>query len=217
MENASKALLMAGGVLIALLIVTGLIVMWTQISDFYKSGSDTDKEEQLVKFNQQYATYDRDNVLGSDVITVINKANDYNKLRPVDNYVPYKKITITVNVKNGRTNFGWSYLFKQNQYIDTNLTSILQPMKALDTDPGTGVMNKLSSNKEKLERAKAISDLEYSNTMKDIIGRDISNNVTPNKIAMYREYSEFKNSKFNCTERNYDNGQITGLTFTMNK
>ena len=43
MENASKALLMAGGILIALLIIGALLLMFNQISTYKQSESSNQK------------------------------------------------------------------------------------------------------------------------------------------------------------------------------
>ena len=40
MENASKALVMAGGILIALLVIGALLLMFNQVSDYQRSGTD---------------------------------------------------------------------------------------------------------------------------------------------------------------------------------
>ena len=46
MENASKALIMAGGILITILVVSLLVLFWNQVSDYKKTNSK-DLELQL--------------------------------------------------------------------------------------------------------------------------------------------------------------------------
>lgn len=76
MENASKALLMAGGILIAILILTLVVRSFTTISIFQKSRLSEEEQEQLVEFNEQYTKYLGQYVYGTEVITVINKSLD---------------------------------------------------------------------------------------------------------------------------------------------
>ena len=57
MENASKALLMAGGVLIALLIISALILMFNQIGDYEKAQDASKKDSQLAEFNKDFERY----------------------------------------------------------------------------------------------------------------------------------------------------------------
>ena len=215
MENASKALLMAGGILIALLIVAGIVLMWSQISSYSDSESGIIKEEQISKFNQQYASYDRNDVLGSDVISVTNKAKNYNEKKPVENYVPYKEISITVDLKE-KNAFGGK-IFKSKTYNLNDLYNIIEPLRLIEEQYGLSTMQKLSSNYEKLkEETESQKDRKtLQQAIKELLGRTVSGITTLEQIEEYREYSEFKISKFNCTNRNYDNGQIIGLTFTI--
>lgn len=74
MENASKALLMAGGILIAILILALLVRTFTNISSFQKSQLTQEEEEQLIAFNEQYTKYLNQYVYGTEVISVINKS-----------------------------------------------------------------------------------------------------------------------------------------------
>ena len=78
MENASKALLMAAGVLISLLIVSSFIFMYNHLKSLPKTQEKLLEEEQLIEFNKQYESYNRKNLKGTDVISVINKAIDSN-------------------------------------------------------------------------------------------------------------------------------------------
>lgn len=213
MENASKALIIAGGILIALLVASGLIVMWTQISNYSNEEADRKKEEQLIRFNQEYATYDRDNVLGSDILTLSNKAKDYNTLKPVDNYVEYKEIKISIKLAE-KNKFGGK-LFKDSEYAADNLYNLLKPIRMIESTNGLAVMQKLSSNYNKIEIL-IKSGMPFKEAIREVIGRYI-NNIQLSDIEQYREYSEFKSSKFQCTDRNYNNGQIVSLTFTINK
>lgn len=79
MENASKALLIAGGVLIALMILGALLLMFNNLSAYQDYNDQTTKEAQIIKFNNQFDTYNRDNVRGSDLYSLLNKVIDYNR------------------------------------------------------------------------------------------------------------------------------------------
>ena len=74
MENASKALLMAGGILIAMLIIAVLVRSFTTVSIFQKAKLSEEEQAELVAFNEQYTKYLGQYVYGTEVITVINKA-----------------------------------------------------------------------------------------------------------------------------------------------
>ena len=102
MENASNALIMAGGVLIAVLILTLAVYL---ISSF---GSQSAKmhlqvdEERLNNFNNQYASYlGKDKLTIYDVITVANMARENNKYYEVSNLNDSMYISVELRNKSG--------------------------------------------------------------------------------------------------------------------
>ena len=79
MENASKALLMAGGILIALLVIGALILMFNQVGSYEKAQDARKKSSQIADFNKDFERYlDDKGITGADVISLINKVLDYN-------------------------------------------------------------------------------------------------------------------------------------------
>ena len=78
MENASKALLIAGGILLAILILSALVFMFSSVRNFSESQEEKTLAEQTAKFNAEYDVYNKSVMYGTDVISVINKAIDYN-------------------------------------------------------------------------------------------------------------------------------------------
>ena len=80
MENASKALTMAGGILIALLIIGALILMVNQIGDYEKGQNNNNKNSELASFNKTFEKYaDDKGIKGADLVSLINKILDYNQ------------------------------------------------------------------------------------------------------------------------------------------
>lgn len=78
MENASKALLMAGGVLLTILVVSLLMYAISMYSDYQQNQIRLAEIEDTAKFNQQFTNYERDDVLGYEVLSLANKVMDYN-------------------------------------------------------------------------------------------------------------------------------------------
>lgn len=77
MENAAKALLMAGGVLIALLVIGLAIFGWNNFSA-YKTQEEKLKEiDQAYDFNTKIESYATD-LYGSELISLTNFIEDYN-------------------------------------------------------------------------------------------------------------------------------------------
>ena len=57
MENVSKALLIAAGILIGLIVLTMLVVMHRQVTSYYTAKEKARTFEQLQEFNAQYIPY----------------------------------------------------------------------------------------------------------------------------------------------------------------
>ena len=96
MENATKALIMAGGVLIAILIIGSFMLFFGDLDEYEKTKSDVVVQEQVVKFNNQYTAYDRDNLTLNEIKSLYNKiqSNNERAANADDNY--YK---ITSNIR----------------------------------------------------------------------------------------------------------------------
>lgn len=107
MENASKALIMAGGMLLAILILSLLIYAWSLFSEYQSSQDSLADIEDTAKFNEQFANYDREGVQGYEVLTLINKVIDYNYRKSSDVEAKgndkYKPITIIINMGDENT------------------------------------------------------------------------------------------------------------------
>jgi len=124
MENASKALIMAAGVLIALMIIGALLLMFNSLSNYQGSDTQTTREAQIVAFNQQYITYNRENVRGSDLYSLLNKVIDYNRRKSTEGtgkdegqYIAYEPMTIKFEIDRSKLNVdGTNRLFIENTY-----------------------------------------------------------------------------------------------------
>ena len=73
MENASKALAIAGGVLIAIITIGFLVKSFSTINEFQMSQLSQEEQEQLIAFNEQYTKYLNQYVYGTEVITLQNR------------------------------------------------------------------------------------------------------------------------------------------------
>lgn len=222
MENASKALIMAGGMLIALLIIGALVLVFNQIGDYEKVQTSSKKSSQIADFNKELSKYSGDNVKGYDMITLINKAIDFNSKDGSTgeaNSVDYdKKITIELtNMKAFTNKYGVSgamTLFKKSEYKNSELIDVIKQFNSIQNKYNLTVkqISTLSANYDSI----AFTEKDKQNnpdkkTIKELIGRDLS--ISQNEINQYREYSEFKNSTFKNTDMQYDGAQIVSLKF----
>lgn len=102
MENAAKALIIAAGMLLAILILTLVLYAWSSISEYQKEKYELQYIENVAKFNEQFAQYDRNDVAGYELISLANKVADYNAKysKLGTNNDGYNPITMTIDFLN---------------------------------------------------------------------------------------------------------------------
>lgn len=106
MENASKALTMAAGILIGLLIIGLAVYLFSSFASTSTQIHDQIAETQTNQFNAQFTSYvGKEGITIYDVITVVNLAKDSNEyygLGPEDRLNEGSfYITVTLDPKSG--------------------------------------------------------------------------------------------------------------------
>lgn len=78
MENASKAAVMAGAVIIALAIISLALYAYASFSDYAKASEELLTLSQIESFNRFYQSFPEgtNTIRGVDVVNIINKAID---------------------------------------------------------------------------------------------------------------------------------------------
>ena len=78
MENASYALKMAAGVLLAVLILSIMTFILNNYTQTQKTILESKKLEKVVEFNEQFQAYEKAQMYGTDVISCLNLAYSIN-------------------------------------------------------------------------------------------------------------------------------------------
>lgn len=79
MENASKALYMAGSLLIATMVISLLVWAFGKLGGIQDEKDKIELEEDISKFNAEYEAFNKKIMYGVDVISCINKAISNNE------------------------------------------------------------------------------------------------------------------------------------------
>lgn len=74
MENASKALIIAGAVLISILLISVAVLIMNSVDPMTKATEQQSESMAMQTFNAQFTQYEGDNVPGSQVRTLISTA-----------------------------------------------------------------------------------------------------------------------------------------------
>lgn len=107
MENASKALIIAGAVLLSVMIVSLLVYTGKSFGIIAKAEQDAKLTQDKKNFNLQYEVYDKTLMYGTDVLSCLNKAQSNNQKYVNQNYY-------------GTENLGPEY--RQEYLINVNVT-----------------------------------------------------------------------------------------------
>lgn len=224
MENASKALLIAAGILIGLILITMIIYGYSQISSYYKAKEENREIEQLVDFNKQYIPYNRDDVRGSDLLSLVNKIIDYN-VQKTDN-MNEENIDISIKINNIK-DFYYKYdenkrvtLIKANYTQDNINNDLIKPANEIESDYPQGMATKLAANMSTLmgeNSLKSKKDLLVELKIMDKDDRNPDDFVNNNDILKYYQYQQFKRAHFNCKNLTYnEQGRVKSFTFEFN-
>lgn len=84
MENASKALLMAGSILIGVLIMSLMVTVFMSTNTIYAEHEETKKSEAIQQFNVNFTKFLGKDITIHEVVTICNYASiDSNKVHEV--------------------------------------------------------------------------------------------------------------------------------------
>lgn len=231
MENASKALIMAGSLLISLLIIGALVFMYNQFADVQQTKTDVDEEDKLGEYSKKFEDYNRV-IYGSELLSLANLQEDYNKTQASEK--GYTEIKIIVEIKNEITRVdGKTYNNMQLFKIGENtITQLSKDKKTIE-----GNISKLATKKYRGKTIKyysQLSNMEIANSfdlLNDIINASMDSDYGAalevnektksmmNDLKTYKNltssYTEFKNKRFKCTQIKYDqnNGRVTYMKF----
>ena len=145
MENASKALLMAGGILIALLIIGSLVLLFSNLQDYQNKTDVSTKQSQVAKFNNQFEPYNKKDLTLMELKSVYNKIVSNNK-----KYLEYSIANnINDNLINAKSSSGnvADYFFERNgkKYTEIDESEKMNRVfKCISTDyDANGRINKM--------------------------------------------------------------------------
>ena len=115
MENASKALIIAGSILLSILIISLGIIIFRQASGVVSSNSMDEAE--VAAFNEKFLQFEGTNVQGAQVNALLNRVIN-NNITQANSGDTSRQISVTVSANNWIRDSGghpysvYSYIFK---------------------------------------------------------------------------------------------------------
>ena len=150
---------MAGSVLIALMIIGALILMFNSLSSYQDTNTQTAREAQIIEFNNQYEMFNRNDVRGSDLYSLLNRVVDYNRRKSTSGIgsndegadIAFEPMTISYDLKEKEKDLTWD---KTNRLFNNNYRNF---------ELNGATVNQFEIDiKKKIEKAKKIAINENS-------------------------------------------------------
>lgn len=226
MENASKALIMAGSVLLAILVISMLVYGYRQISDLEQSRADTDEEIKITEYMRRFEQFNR-TLYGSELLSLANLQEDYNASDARED-VGYDRINIIVEIKNAIV--GSKYFTVGRHTIE----AIASDRDSIENELATYEQNERKYNNrsvkyysQKRMREIAVdfgmnppSDMADYDIQTNYLARNSTTSALLEEIQEYTNltsiYNEFRTGKqFRCRSVSYNenNGRINAMYF----
>lgn len=225
MENASRALIMAGSVLIALMVLGALMLMFNNLSSYQQIRQTDTRTSQTIEFNAQFETYNRTDVRGSELYSLLNRAVDYNRRQSTAGIgengeeIGFKPIQVTFTFNSQLDKIAsptGNELIKKNTYVQSGTQNefendISSTITKLESKYGTSSLTNLTTGLSKIfidtngtteeKRNEAVKLFNTASKKVSISAwSEIREGSTIRKeIYQYYEYVQFKRAHFDCT------------------
>ena len=187
MENASRALVIAGGVLLSLIIIG--VVMFA-----YRGITSLQKEKDISLSNEQIEKYTKKSVIyGSEVLSICNAIEDYSRKYPESE--GYPKITAIIKIKaDGKNDVE---LFFKDEYNDEQYNST----QRLKGDYDSAIETRDDKGKISMSNGKTIEELynflktdsQKLDSYYDLYGLNDGEYNVEEILQFLEEYEKYKN------------------------
>lgn len=217
MENASKALIIAGGVLVSLIILSLLVTFFSNIRNLRQTEQTGDAIVQAAEFNKQYEAYNR-TVYGSELVSIARKIEDYNKRD--SELEDYTEIVLEVKfsqsaIDNLDAKGEFKNILSAKNYDSKSLEELMD-----------NVEKEIKTRGNYKVKGKTIKELAgmRTNEIKELLELDKTESLPDEiteKIAAYNSaktlLTSIKSNRFKCSGFEYDknNGRVTKMSYEI--
>ena len=155
MENASKALIIAASVLISIVIISAFILMMSNLTDYQMKSNKEAADQQTTEFNNQYDTYNRKDIRGSDMISLMSRVVDYNTRKTAEGYTEMGiEVTIDSSTRKKLTfDQTTNRLILKDSYTQDTISEIVGQPSSISSEITTGEISRIQNKYQSKERA----------------------------------------------------------------
>lgn len=153
MENSAKAIIIAGGMFILIMVITLLVIFGRSLSSYMQDQHDKEMVKQITEFNNKFANYQGTELRGNELISVLNRVIDYNALEAGE--YGYDPVLVEIDLVDRNAldsvikfnSTDENFLFKKNASKIKNSKDSDDELKTI-SQKGTTILSKYS-DKEK--------------------------------------------------------------------
>lgn len=191
MENASKALIMAGEIVIAVLVIGLFVYINVIFGSFSSNMNEKIASTKVIQFNNNFYKYaGRPNINTGEIASVINFAkqnNDSNNLSRTNSENSIYYVDVTINGKSFFNNN--AYISKDSDYVDnTKLKEKINEFISLNNKYFFSCDCKVNINQnEKIITAKLNTDDILTNSISSMVNKINFNIVETDKYNVLNE------------------------------
>lgn len=226
MENASKALLMAAAVIIAVMLLSLVFVFFDDMAGYFTEKHNVTMTQQTMEFNNKFANYGGKTIRGNELISVMNRIIDYNNYQ--SEMLNFERVIITIDLQGRRNDLrgidtsGSRLIFDNEITNEGGTDEALSDVSALAGEiVSSDIGIELGLTEKKLQKlsSRLYDLLEYNNDTKlyvaekinDILDSEYTTSEIDGMIedlrkitCKYNQLSNFKKAKFKCKNVSYN-------------
>lgn len=221
MENASKAIIIAGSVLTGIIVLSLLVAFFNNVRNLQQTKAETESIAKDAEFNKKFDAYNRD-VYGSELLSIAKFIEDYNEREGGDNKA-YQKIELEVKVNEDLD----ANLLKKGTY---NVDSLNQAVKKIEDQlvttgtPNTTIANHVFYGTGSKQRRTYQLATMRTKEIKDFLGIKDTENIPTDMQKYINDYNTYKailiqikSKVYKCTGFEYDqhNGRVTKMKYEL--
>lgn len=132
MENATKALLIAAGILLVVMILSLLVYGYNQMSNYYSAEHDAKTIKQLADFNKVFLNYNREKIRGTEMISLMNRVIDYNERQAYENEKGFPRMRVTIDVSGHTSEFKYELDVRSAIFINKSRDGVITNTRGTD-------------------------------------------------------------------------------------
>lgn len=213
MENAAKALTIAGTILISVLVISAVVFMYRDLTSVKRQDAENQKLQEIIDFNKSFESFDK-KLNGAKMLSLANKIYDYNRRYiSEDGYTPIALYIDNHEYWNDSSNSQHKKYYVYFSELQSDVDKIMEKYISANYLEALYEAKKdySDSHLKKEQAQQTIIELEKK------LGNIVNEEDYEEDYKTYKQYLKFKNQSFEPAEIEYDkNGRIIKMSYTIN-